>query len=107
MKTSIVLAAVIVLWVLCAGYWWRQKPAALGAEDYLLVRDVANGSEERDFEGALREALRVALAPSPTLNLTSDEKLRTVVQNAGKSDGEPLTEAWWERSVNERAPRPM
>lgn len=93
MKTSIVVAAVIVLWLLCAGYWWRQKPAALGAEDYLLVGDVANGSEERDFDGALREALRVALAQSPTLNLTSDEKLRTVVQNAGKSDGEPLTEA--------------
>jgi tetratricopeptide (TPR) repeat protein len=93
MKTRILLAATIVAGALCAGYWWWQRPTSLGEADLLLLGDIANDSGENNFDGTLREALRVALLQSPYLNLVSDEKIRSVMREAGQRDGAELTEA--------------
>src|ERR1700758_1295833 len=93
MKTRILLAATIVAGALCAGYWWWQRPASLGEADLLLLGDIANESGENNFDGTLREALRVALLQSPYLNLVSDEKIRSVMREARQRDGAELTEA--------------
>jgi tetratricopeptide (TPR) repeat protein len=93
MKIRILLTATIVAGALCAGYWWWQRPTRLGATDSLLLCDIANESGERDFDGSLREALRIALLQSPHLNLSSDEKIRNVLREMGQPDGAPLTKA--------------
>jgi len=87
------MAATIVAGVLCAGYWWWQRPTRLGETDLLLLGEIANESGEKNFDGSLREALRVALMQSPHLNLVSDEKIRNVLREMGQPDGAPLTEA--------------
>jgi tetratricopeptide (TPR) repeat protein len=92
MKIRILMAAMIVAGALCAGYWWWQRPTRLGEADLLLLGDIANESGEKNFDGSLREALRVALLQSPHLNLVSDEKIRNVLRELGQPDGAPLTE---------------
>src|SRR5260370_30655837 len=92
MKIRILMAAMIVAGALCAGYWWWQRPTALGEADVLLLGDIANDSGEPNFDGSLREALRVALLQSPHLNLVSDEKVRNVLRELGQPDGASLTE---------------
>ena len=93
MKTRIILAATIVAGALCAGYWWWQRPTSLGEADLLLLGDIANDTSENNFDGTLREALRVALQQSPYLNLVSDEKIHSVLREAGQREGAELTEA--------------
>src|ERR1700739_1807832 len=93
MKTRILLAATIVAGTLCTGYWWWQRPASLGEADLLLLGDIANDSGDNNFDGTLREALRVALLQSPYLNLVSDEKIHSIMREAGQRDGTELTEA--------------
>jgi tetratricopeptide (TPR) repeat protein len=93
MKIRILLAATIVAGPLCAGYWWWQRPATLGETDQLLLGEIANESSERNFDGSLQEALRVALLQSPHLNLVSGEKIRNVLREMGQPDGAPLTDA--------------
>src|SRR5258708_14544919 len=92
MKTRIILAATIVAGALCAGYWWWQRPTSLGEADLLLLGDIANDTSENNFDGTLREALRVALQQSPYLNLVSDEKIHSVLREAGQREGAELTE---------------
>ena len=91
MKIRILLTATFVAGALCAGYWWRQRPTGLGETDSLLLGEIANESGERNFDGSLREALRIALSQSPHLNLSSDEKIRNVLRETGQPDGAPLT----------------
>jgi eukaryotic-like serine/threonine-protein kinase len=93
MKIRILMAAVIVAGALCAGYWWWQRPTRLGETDLLLLGEIANESGEKNFDGSLREALRVALLQSPYLNLVSDEKIRNVLREVGQPDGAQLNEA--------------
>jgi len=90
MKIRILQGTVIVAGVLCAAGWWWQKPGRLRETDLLFVGEVANETGQQDFDGSLREALRVALLQSPYLNLLSDEKIRAAMRAAGKPDGTPL-----------------
>ena len=91
MKKNILFAVVIVMGLGGAAYWRWHKPVPLGESDFLLVGEFANQSGEADFDGSLREVLRVALLQSPFLNLVSDEKIRTTLGNMGRPQGEPLT----------------
>jgi eukaryotic-like serine/threonine-protein kinase len=93
MKIRILMASVIVVGALCAGYWWWQRPARLGETGTILLCEIANESGDKNFDGSLREALRIALLQSPYLNLVSDEKIRNVLREMGQPDGAPLTEA--------------
>lgn len=91
MKPKILLAAALVL-VLCGlVYWQWKKPTHLRDSDSLLVGEFVNASGDPNFDGSLREALRVALNQSPYLKLVSDEKVRTVLRGMGKPDGERLS----------------
>src|SRR6266436_1616526 len=92
-RIRILMAATLVAGALCAGYWWWQRPTHLGETDLLLLGEIANESGERNFDGSLREALRVALLQSPRLSLISDEKIRSVLRDMGQPEGAPLTEA--------------
>ncbi len=94
MKTKLLFAAAsVALAALCAGYWWWHRPAALTSEDFLLVGDLANDSGEKDFDGSIREALRVSLAQSPLLNLLSEEKVRTALKKMDRPAGQRMDAA--------------
>ena len=86
------MPAVVVAGALCAGGWYWQRPTKLGETDLLLVGEIGNKSGETNFDGALREALRIGLLQSPYLNLVSDEKTRNVLREMGQPDGAALTE---------------
>ena len=93
MKMRIAISAGVVL-TLCIGvYWWSQRPSKLQDADLLMIGDFTNHSGEPNFDGALRESLRVALAQSPYLNLVSDEKIRMALRNSGKPEGTALAAA--------------
>jgi eukaryotic-like serine/threonine-protein kinase len=92
MKIRILMASVIVVGALCAGCWWWQRPARLGETGTMLLCEIANESGDKNFDGSLREALRIALLQSPYLNLVSDEKIRNVLREVGQPEGAPLTE---------------
>jgi eukaryotic-like serine/threonine-protein kinase len=86
MKIKIGLAALLVLALLFAGYWWWQKPAPLNESDTLLLGEIANQTDEKDFDGSLETASRVALEQSPLLNLISDERVRSVLREMGQPE---------------------
>ena len=90
MQKRILGVSAIVAALLCAVYWWWQRPAKLSESDSLLVGELANESGEKDFDGSLREALRVALLQSPYLNLLSDEKIRATMRVLGRPEGTPV-----------------
>jgi len=79
-----VLAAVAVRW------WWPylRTPASRQA---ILVASIANGTNDPDFDGTLRQALTVHMGQSPFLDIVSDERLREIVQMMGRSIDSPLT----------------
>ena len=84
----------ILLLVACAtssAFWRMRHPTALRDTDYLVLGELANHSGESLFDDSLREALRVALAQSPHLNLISDEKIRDVFRKTGGAENQPLT----------------
>ena len=86
MRNGILALSAIVAALLCAGYWYGQPSAKLSENDTLLVGELANESGEKDFDGSLREALRVGLLQSPFLNLLSDEKIRATLRDLGKPE---------------------
>jgi tetratricopeptide (TPR) repeat protein len=90
-KIKIAIAVAIVAVLCCVAYWWWQTPKPLSESDFMVVGDIANESREPNFDGSLREAVKVSLAQSPRLNLVSDEKIRTTLRNLGTADGSPLT----------------
>lgn len=90
MKTRILAVLALLVCLLCVGYWWLRKPAQLAENDTILTGDFANQSGEKEFDGSLREALRVALLQSPYLNLLSDEKIRAALRDLGRPADTPL-----------------
>ncbi len=93
MKIRIAALAAIVVGLLCATYWWWQRPVKLGGSELLFVGELANQSGDKDFEGSLREALRAGLLQSPYLNLLSDEKIRAAARELGTLQGTPVDAA--------------
>jgi len=85
MKIRLLLSITLLLVAAGLAYWRWTLPAPLGETDLLLVGDIANKTGDANFDGALREALRVSLQQSPFLNLVSDEKARATLTALGKS----------------------
>ncbi len=92
MKKQVLLLALVLVAILCGGYWWRLRPTPVGADDLLLVTDIVNESGDSVFDDSLGVALRVALAQSPFLNLLPDQKARNALKRLGRPDGESVTE---------------
>lgn len=86
MKTRILLATGLLVALILGAFWWWKKPASIGPADVVLLGEITNESGDADLDGALREALRVALQQSPYLNLVSDEKIRASLTSMGKPE---------------------
>jgi tetratricopeptide (TPR) repeat protein len=74
-----------------AGWLWWRGPSIEAARNTLLVGSVANGTNDPDFDGTLREALTVHLGQSPFLDLVSDERLRQILRMMGRQPDAALT----------------
>ena len=92
MKKPRILLACLAGALLCAGFWWWQRPAHLDGTDLLLVGDVVNETGDPVFDHSLTLALRTALSQSPYLNLIAEQKAKNAIQRLGKAEHEPLSE---------------
>lgn len=91
MKKLYWLALPVALCAVAMVYWQTHRAAPLRDSDYLLLGEITNRSGDPDFDGSLREALRIALDQSPHLNLISNERIRTALRKVQKADAQPLT----------------
>ena len=79
---AVAAAAALVKW------WpWRSEPT----RHAVLVGSIANGTNDPDFDGTLRQALTVHLGQSPFLDIVSDERLREILRMMGRDTEAPLT----------------
>jgi tetratricopeptide (TPR) repeat protein len=89
-------AAVLGVALLGTAAWWWWWPLRTGApveRHAILVGSIANGTNDPDFDGTLRQALTIHLAQSPFLEIVSDERVRQILQMMGRSTDTPLTHA--------------
>ena len=79
---SVLVAAV------AAGWWWcGAEPVTPIERHALLIGSVANGTNDPDFDGTLRQALTVHLGQSPFLDIVSDERVRQMLKMMGREPG--------------------
>src|SRR5580704_12047447 len=89
---GIVAAAVIVLALAVAGYYWHaSRGPKLTGKDTIVLADFANTTGDNVFDDSLRQALAAQLGQSPFLNILSDGKVRGTLQLMGKPPDEHLT----------------
>jgi eukaryotic-like serine/threonine-protein kinase len=88
-------AAAATLAAMAGGWWWwrHAHPAGPVERHALLVGSIANGTNDPDFDGTLRQALTVHLGQSPFLDIVSDDRLRQMLQMMGREPGAPVTHA--------------
>ncbi|MBA2353858.1 MAG: protein kinase, partial [Acidobacteria bacterium] len=90
-----VVAVLLVAGVVATSWWWgggRRGGGAI-ARSTVMISQIANGTADPDFDGTLRQAVTVYLGQSPYLDLVSDERMATVLQQMGRPAGVPLTHA--------------
>ena len=88
------VAAVGLVAAVAAGWWWMRGRAVTPIERHaVLIGSVANGTNDPDFDGTLRQALTVHLGQTPFLDLVSDERVRQILRMMGREPGAPLTHA--------------
>ncbi len=86
-------AAAVLAVGTAAWWWWPWRAAAPVARHAILVGSIANGTNDPDFDGTLRQALTIHLAQSPFLEIISEERVRQILQMMGRSPDTPLTHA--------------
>ena len=69
--------------------WWPWRAEL--TRHAVLVGSIANGTNDPDFDGTLRQALTVHLGQSPFLDIVSDERLREILRMMGRDTEAPLT----------------
>jgi len=92
-RTLVATAAVLALAASAYGVarwrgWGTARPTVREA---VLVGSIANGTNDSDFDGTLRQALTVHLGQSPFLDIVSDERLREILQMMGQPPDVALT----------------
>ena len=87
-------AAMVVVAGLGIGwfYWRSHKSSALTTKDTIVLGDFANSTNDRVFDGTLRQALAIQLEQSPFLNVLSDQKMSETLKLMDRSPNERLTE---------------
>jgi eukaryotic-like serine/threonine-protein kinase len=89
---GIVAAAVIVVALAVAGFYWHaSRSPKLTGKDTIVLADFANTTGDNVFDDSLRQALAAQLGQSPFLNILSDGKVRGTLQLMGKPPDEHLT----------------
>jgi serine/threonine protein kinase/tetratricopeptide (TPR) repeat protein len=91
-KAVVVMAAVFVVALALAGFWYfSHRSPALTEKDTVLLADFVNTTGEPVFDGTLKQALAVQLGQSPFLNIFSDERVNETLRFMGRSANERIT----------------
>jgi serine/threonine protein kinase/tetratricopeptide (TPR) repeat protein len=85
------IAAVFVLAVGVAVFFYFNRATALTDKDTVLLADFVNTTGEPVFDGTLKQALAVQLGQSPFLNIYPEERVREALRFMGRSPEERLT----------------
>jgi eukaryotic-like serine/threonine-protein kinase len=73
------------------GYFYFNRTAKLTDKDTIVLADFDNKTGDTVFDGALKQALLVALEQSPFLNAISDRKVSDTLQMMGRSQNERVS----------------
>ena len=88
-------AALLAAVAAVMSYAWLGSPrgAPLNARDAIVLADFVNATGDAVFDGALKQALAVALDQSPFLTIVSDERVEDTLRLMGQAPGERVTRA--------------
>ncbi len=90
-KLGWILASIVVAAVIAGGLYYRGHQAKpLSEKDTVVLGDFENKTGDPVFDDALKQALAVALAQSPFLNVVSDRKIGDTLQMMGRSPKEHI-----------------
>jgi tetratricopeptide (TPR) repeat protein/predicted Ser/Thr protein kinase len=87
----LVPAAVAIVALVAAGYFYFHRPPKLTGKDTIVLADFANSTGDGVFDDTLKDALGVALRQSPFLDIASDEKVTATLRLMTKSADIRLT----------------
>jgi eukaryotic-like serine/threonine-protein kinase len=87
----IVPAAVAVLALVVAGYFYLDRRPALTDKDTIVLADFSNTTGDPVFDGTLRQGLAIQLEQSPFLKLMEDEQEQRVLRRMSLSPGTRIT----------------
>lgn len=95
-KTPVlVLAALAVLAVAAAGYWYWQREAvpAFTERGLIVIADFDNKTGDEVFDDALRQAVSVQLQQTPFVTLLPEQTIQRTLRLMSLPPAEPLTSA--------------
>ena len=84
-------AAVGVLALFVAGYFYFHRAPKVTEKDTIVLADFSNTTGDPVFDGTLKTALTVSLRQSPFLNVLSDNKVAATLRLMARPAGTPLT----------------
>ena len=91
MRAKVAITGLLLALVAGGIYWYSQRGTRLSDSDTVLIGDFTNAAGDPVFDSALREALAVSLAQSPSLNLVSMEKVGEALRSLGQPVGTHVT----------------
>jgi len=87
----VIAAAVLVVAVALAAYFYVRRPRGLTEKDSILLTDFVNTTGDPVFDGTLKKALAVDLEQSPFLNVFPEARVRQTLKFMGKTGDERIT----------------
>jgi len=85
------IAAVVLIAVALAGFFYSHRARALTEKDSILLTDLVNTTGDSVFDGTLKQALAVQLEQSPYLNVMPQSRIQEALRFMGKSPDERVT----------------
>jgi len=86
-----VVSLILLGFALTARYLYKERSHALGETDTVVLTDFSNKTGDPAFDDTLQQALSIALAQSPFLNVLSDHKGRETLKLMGRPPNEILS----------------
>ncbi len=77
-------AAVVLLALVAAGYFYVHRAPRLTDKDTIILADFTNATGDPVFDETLRQGLSVQLEQSPFLSLVSEERIRRTLRLMGQ-----------------------
>jgi tetratricopeptide (TPR) repeat protein len=94
-RRKLIWIVAIVILVAAAAYLYfggfRSRQPAITDKDTILLADFINTTGDTDFDGTLKQGLRVQLAQSPYLNIFPEERARDTLRLMERSHDEKIT----------------
>jgi serine/threonine protein kinase len=87
----VVPAALVVLALSAAGYFYFHRTPRLTEKDTIVLADFSNTTGDPVFDGTLRQGLAVQLEQSPFLSLVSEQQIQQTLRMMGQPPDSRLT----------------